>query len=44
MFVDFFFTAGFPKEVFAWAEAVARAGTLNALDAFDVESIIALKN
>ncbi|MFM0321693.1 hypothetical protein [Caballeronia glebae] len=44
MFVDFFFTAVLPKEVFARAGAVCRAGTLGALDAFDVESIIAPEN
>jgi hypothetical protein len=44
MFVDFFFTAGLPKEVFARAGAVFCAGTLYLLDAFGVESIIAPEN
>jgi hypothetical protein len=43
MFVDFFFTAILPKDVFARAEARCCAGTL-VLDAFDVESIMAPEN
>jgi hypothetical protein len=44
MFVDFFFTEALPKRGFAHAGAVRRAGTLDAQDAFDMESIIAPEN
>ncbi|WP_284504733.1 hypothetical protein [Caballeronia sp. INDeC2] len=44
MFVDFFFTAILPKEVFAQAGRFLCAGTLHSLDAFGVGSIIAPEN
>jgi hypothetical protein len=44
MFVDFFFTEALPKRVFAWTGAFRFAGTLDALNAFAMELIIAPEN